>query len=484
MQRQLTHASYSRHAKTCIVVSLVLTTPGLIFVDHVHFQFTGLFVGGLLLSVAAVRLKYDVLAAVTITALGMANRIFLYAAPLFFVYLLRHYCYVPLRGPARDAGDSDGPEAEESEFSDGFSSASASDVDAPRRSSGTGQKARGGAGHDRHFSWRRLVFIVGCVSVVLVGCVVPFVGGDDPGASLRGVAGSLLPFGEPGLTHTYWAPNVWALYNTADVALRFIVRHAAVFFGAVPPAVGTIYPGDPEPTTTSGVIGTRPSVLPEVDQGMTIALALLAMLPVLVDVWRKPHPRTFITALAYCGMCGFMLGWHVRETTILLVTVPLTLVAADSGHMGQLLLLLTLISLFSLFPLLFRATEAPILPLLSVAYLTVAFATLDYFHRLQQLERRIAPTGVASNLWSSGRSRHSLMDLPGVMADAGVRLYVLGFPPLYCATMLFSVLYSKELPFLSLMCTSAYCAVGMVYSWSVMFLRHMSRSARVDTYRH
>ena len=54
------------------------------------------------------------------------------------------------------------------------------------------------------------------------------------------------------------------------------------------------------------------TVLPAVRPGHTLILVLLAILPSLIALWRRPHPRAFVHTIVACSMGSFMLGWHVR----------------------------------------------------------------------------------------------------------------------------------------------------------------------------
>ena len=45
------------------------------------------------------------------------------------------------------------------------------------------------------------------------------------------------------------------------------------------------------------------AVLPNIEAGHCALLALVAMLPMLAAVWRRPQPRSFAGAVAYACLC-------------------------------------------------------------------------------------------------------------------------------------------------------------------------------------
>lgn len=75
-----------------LILGLVIFNPGLLMVDHVHFQYNGFLLGLLLVSIALIRMRYDLLAACAFASVLLFKHIFLYCAPIFAVYLFRHYC--------------------------------------------------------------------------------------------------------------------------------------------------------------------------------------------------------------------------------------------------------------------------------------------------------------------------------------------------------------------------------------------------------
>ena len=68
-------------------------------------------------------------------------------------------------------------------------------------------------------------------------------------------------------------------------------------------------------------------VLPSIGAGGTALLVLAFQVPVLVGTWRRPVPRAFAPAAAYCGIVAFLFGYHVHEK----VTTPFLTSLADSA---------------------------------------------------------------------------------------------------------------------------------------------------------
>jgi hypothetical protein len=152
----------------------VLLSPGLLIIDHIHFQYNGFLYGILILSLVLARSRSTLLlSGLLFAALLCFKHIYLYLAPAYFVYLLRAYCL--------------------------------------------GQRVT-----FPYFSIR----VLNCLKLG-VGIVVVFASAFGPFAlwgQLEQVFRRLFPFSR-GLCHAYWAPNVWALYSFIDRVLIYGICH-------------------------------------------------------------------------------------------------------------------------------------------------------------------------------------------------------------------------------------------------------------------
>lgn len=144
---------------------LVVWSPGLVIVDHVHFQYNGFLLGILLVSIAALEDGNDLLGGFVFAVLLCFKHLFAVAAPVYFVYLLRHYC-------------------------------------------------RGGV----FKGFGRLVMMGTVVAAVFVAAYGPFVYYGQ----IQQVFRRMFPFGR-GLCHAYWAPNFWVFYIILDKVLAFLL---------------------------------------------------------------------------------------------------------------------------------------------------------------------------------------------------------------------------------------------------------------------
>lgn len=190
--------------------ALLLFNIGLLFVDHIHFQYNGFLFGLLLLSISYLLEDRMLKGTFIFACLLNFKHIFLYTAPAFGIYLLRYYCLDASKNP------------------------------------------------------------LFCLLKLLMTGLTPFVLSFGPFYQhLPQVFMRLFPF-KRGLTHAYWAPNFWALYNTADKVASKVLK------------VET----NSTASFTSGLVQEYDhAVLPTVRPLATFVLTVAAMIPILWKLW-------------------------------------------------------------------------------------------------------------------------------------------------------------------------------------------------------
>jgi alpha-1,3-glucosyltransferase len=201
---------------------------------------------------------------------------------------------------------------------------------------------------------------------------------------------------------------------------------------------------------------------------------IIAMMPVLWHLWNQCYyyhdtTTSFVRAIVICGYCSFLFGWHVHEKAILMVILPLTPLAILTRTDANVFLLLSVTGTFSLFPLLHRLVETPTKIFLLVMYCVYAFKSLGLIHGNGN-----------GNGMGTGKGRPVTPQRPGqkgeeeatVVGESRLMgrvetLYVLGFIGLQLFYSVGAQVLGLErkLPFLPLLLTSVYCAVGVIYSW-------------------
>jgi alpha-1,3-glucosyltransferase len=145
-------------------------SPGLLIIDHIHFQYNGCMYGLLILSIVLAQEKKLLSSGLLFAALLCMKHIYLYLAPAYFVYLLRAYCLSP-----------------------------------------------------------RSIFRIqfgNCIKLG-VGIVAIFAAAFGPFAywnQMPQLLSRLFPFSR-GLCHAYWAPNVWAMYSFTDRVLIYLAPY-------------------------------------------------------------------------------------------------------------------------------------------------------------------------------------------------------------------------------------------------------------------
>ncbi|EDV91718.1 probable dolichyl pyrophosphate Glc1Man9GlcNAc2 alpha-1,3-glucosyltransferase [Drosophila grimshawi] len=341
----------------------LLLNVGLIFVDHIHFQYNGFLFGLLLLSIAALMRQRYLWSAFAFAVLLNFKHIFLYMAPAFAVYLLKFYCL------------------------------------------------------------EKQNFVQSMLKLLAVG-LTPFALSLGPfWQQLPQLMSRLFPF-KRGLTHAYWAPNIWALYNTAD-------KVAASVLGRQPTAGNS--------STSSGLVQeVQHLVLPTITPSITFALTVLFMLPILLKLFTssKEHAKlVFMRAVVLCACSSFIFGWHVHEKAILMCLIPLSLLAVVDCRDAKFVFILSVAGYFSLFPLLFDVDLLVLRYSLYMSYMAMMYGQL----------RQLYDNKLTFHLFEW--------------------MYIVGFIaiPVYEHIISRPLGLHLRLPFMPHLLTSVYAALGVIY---------------------
>ncbi|KAJ8950475.1 hypothetical protein NQ314_007862 [Rhamnusium bicolor] len=368
--------------KDVVLPILLITNCGLIMVDHIHFQYNGIMYGILLISISYILQGKHLKAAFWFTILLNMKHIYLYLAPAYFIYLLRHYC---IKGPLT--------------FKNVVS----------------------------RNTFKTFSLLGSVVISVFLATYLPFMD------HIPQVLSRLFPF-KRGLCHAYWAPNVWAIYNTADKIGFFIASRSGIHFGNKSTA-----------SMTGGLVQEfSHSFLPNIPPMVTMLLTILCMIPAMVKLFFLNKQATnFIRCMVVCGLTSFLFGWHVHEKAILMPIIPLSILSIMETTDARMFLLLSTVGHYSLFPLLYP------LSLLSVKVLLLLLYSVYAFHSLYKMY----PLSICS------------YTLP--LLSPLESIYVLGLGAIFLYENVIHHLLGlhSQLPFLPLMITSVYCAIGIIYSW-------------------
>ena len=146
------------------IISLWL--PSLLLVDHIHFQYNGFLNGILLLSILKLVQNQILQSSALFLILLNLKHIYVYVAPAYFIYILRNYC-LTLNYRIRFA------------------------------------------------NCLKLASLILSIFTLSLG---PFI----LNGQLKQLIARLFPV-KRGLTHSYWAPNFWAIYNCLDKAVGIFI---------------------------------------------------------------------------------------------------------------------------------------------------------------------------------------------------------------------------------------------------------------------
>ncbi|CAH8524792.1 unnamed protein product [Schistosoma turkestanicum] len=298
---------------------------------------------------------------------------------------------------------------------------------------------------------KRLIKIGSVVMLVMIASFGYFIWTNQ----LEQVFSRLFPFNR-GLCHAYWAPNFWSLYNFIDKVLVVLDDH---FLHIWPKKISSTA------TMTGGLVeNVEHVILPTVKPSHTALLSLLFMLPILCVSMRKSRLFNFSTAIIshiflksviITAWSCFMFGWHVHEKAVLMFLLPLNLFTLTSGEYRFLTFYVSTLGYYSLIPLIPSNAEFPAIISIYLAHTCIHWLILF----------RILP---ANNKNNNDKIECNQSRLQRTIQRIGC-LHLWGLTLLFIFTKIILPLtyLGQRLPFLPLMLTSVYTAIGLFCSFLI-----------------
>lgn len=370
---------------------LILLQPSLLYLDHIHFQYNGMLLGIMLLSFYYIYLESYLISAFLMSVLLCFKHLYIYVLPAYIITLIIYYVF-------------------------------------NRRDSKINLEIKNDKLNKIISRFLFLSFITGVVPFIsLLPLFYIYRNYKTPLQILIQIKSRLFPF-HRGLTHSYWAPNFWALYNMLDKIISTLLRKK-----------GEIA------SLTGGVVGIDQGshiILPKITPNLTMILCLsISFLIVSLLNLKKSKSSKWITFLRSCfhsSMCFFMFGWHVHEKAIVTSMIPLILLNAFSNQQSysHLDFCFQLIATYSLFPLLFRIQELLSRNILFIGYFLFMYQCIPKIQsssKKQFVEKLIFSIGIL------------LLEI--------------------FSNVIHPYLFRDRMPFLPLMFTSVFCAISLVYLW-------------------
>jgi alpha-1,3-glucosyltransferase len=273
--------------------SMTICNVGLLLVDHIHFQYNGILLGLLLLSIYFCNTKSTVGITAVFSLLVLMKHLF---APLVLVFIAVIFSIIRTKNTQ---------------------------------------------------SMILELIKVGFVAIMaLLFAFGPFIFSGGM-VQLDKIFSRLFPFSR-GLVHAYWAPNIWAFYCFLDKVLIFICRKILKI-------TVNINVAENHYNSSSGRVGNFAfAYLPQVEAHHCLILVLFFISIFSFQLNRRKNLTTkdIIRCLVLSSMTSFMFGYHVHEKAILIPWLLQTLIATESQNDRLVYSLLTLTGSFSLFPLL------------------------------------------------------------------------------------------------------------------------------------